>query len=128
MKILLDTHTFLWAITGDDRLSDTVRDAVTDRANEVLLSVASSWEISIKYGLGKLSLPAPPDRYLPLQRSKAGFGLMAINEPEVCQVHQLPAIHRDPFDRLLVAQANCHGMVLATNDTILDRYPVQIFW
>lgn len=128
MKILLDTHAFLWAISDDGRLSMTVRDAVIDPSNEVFVSAASSWEISIKYGLGKLSLPSPPDRYLPAQRSRAGLELLAIGEPEVCRVHQLPSVHRDPFDRLLVAQANCYGMLLATDDAIMDRYPVGVLW
>ena len=128
MKILLDTHTFLWAITNDPQLSATVRQEIVDPANEVFVSVASSWEISIKYGLGKLQLPQTPDQYLSQQRSKAGFDLLVIDEPEVCQVRRLPMVHRDPFDRLLVAQANCHGMRLATNDAIFSQYPVQTLW
>ncbi len=128
MKILLDTHAFLWAITDDPNLSATVRQAVLRATNHVFVSVVSSWEASIKYGLGKLRLPQPPNRYLSTQRSQAGFDLLVIDEPEVCQVHLLPMIHRDPFDRLLVAQANCHGMTLATNDPIFAQYPVQTIW
>ncbi len=128
MKILLDTHTFLWSITSNPQLSEKVRQAIVSETNDVFLSVASSWEISIKYGLGKLSLPKPPDQYLSSQRTSAGIELLLIDEPEVCQVHRLPKIHRDPFDRLLVAQANCHGMKLATNDAVFAQYPVQILW
>ena len=128
MKLLLDTHTFLWAIIDDPSLSLVTRDAIADPANEVYVSTASFWEIAIKYGLGKLPLPDEPDRYLPAQRTAAGFDLLTIGEAEVCQVHRLPAIHRDPFDRLLVAQANCYGLVIATDDAVVQRYPVRTIW
>lgn len=128
MKILLDTHTFLWAIINDPKLSARVIQEIVNPANEVFVSVASSWEIAIKYSLGKLPLPQPPDPYLAAQRSLAGFELLVVDEPEVCQVDRLPAIHRDPFDRLLVAQANCYGMILATNDSVFAQYPVRTLW
>ena len=128
MKLLLDTHTFLWAIIDDPSLSLATRDAIADPANEVYVSTASFWEIVIKYGLGRLSLPDEPDRYLPAQRTAAGFDLLTIGEAETCQVHRLPAIHRDPFERLLVALANCFGLVIATDDAVVQRYPVQTIW
>jgi PIN domain nuclease of toxin-antitoxin system len=128
VKILLDTHTFLWAITNNAQLSVRVAQEIVTPNNEVFVSVASSWEISIKYSLGKLNLPQTPDQYLAAQRLKAGFELLLIDEPEVCQVHRLPTIHRDPFDRLLVAQASCYGMLLATNDPIFAQYPVRTLW
>jgi PIN domain nuclease of toxin-antitoxin system len=128
VKILLDTHTFLWAITNNAQLSVRVAQEIVTPNNEVFVSVASSWEISIKYSLGKLNLPQTPDQYLAAQRLKAGFELLLIDEPEVCQVHRLPMIHRDPFDRLLVAQASCYGMLLATNDPIFAQYPVRTLW
>ena len=119
---------FLWAIIDDPSLSLATRDAIADPANEVYVSTASFWEIAIKYGLGKLPLPDEPDRYLPAQRIAAGFDLLAIGEAEACQVHRLHAIHRDPFDRLLVAQANCHGLAIATDDAVVQRYPVRTIW
>ncbi len=128
VKYLLDTCTFLWAITDAPQLSHAVRSGIVDPANEVWVSTASFWEITIKFGLGKIRLPDEPDRYLPAQCVAAGFDLLAINEAEVCQVHRLPAIHRDPFDRILVAQANCHGLVIATCDPIIQQYPVQTCW
>ncbi len=128
MKILLDTCVFLWAILDSPRLSPALREKLGDGTNEVAVSVASFWEISIKYGLGRLPLPEQPDRYLPRQREAAGFDLLEIGEAEVCQVHRLPAIHRDPFDRLLVAQANCHGFAIATTDPRIVRYPVRTIW
>lgn len=128
MKYLLDTCTFLWAITDSPKLSQMVRAEILISSNEVWVSAVSFWEISIKFGLGKLRLPEEPDRYLPAQRVAAGFDLLTIGEAEVCQVHRLPALHRDPFDRLLVAQANCHGLVIATCDPLIQKYPVQTRW
>lgn len=128
MRLLLDTHSFLWMITDDPALSVAARDAIAAADNEVWLSAASGWEIAIKYGLGRLPLPEEPDRYVPRMRERSGVSLLPIGEPEVCQLHRLPPIHRDPFDRVLVAQANCHGMVIVTDDTVIRRYPVQTLW
>lgn len=128
MKYLLDTCTFLWAITDSAQLSPRVRTEILDPSNEVWVSAVSFWEISIKFGRGKLHLPEEPDRFLPAQREAAGFDLLTIGEAEVCQVHRLPALHRDPFDRLLVAQANCHGLIIATSDPLIQKYPVQTCW
>lgn len=128
MKLLLDTHAFLWMISDDPALSAAAREAIRAADNEVWLSAASGWEIAIKFGLGKLQLPEEPDRFLPRVRQRSGVELLPIGEAEVCQIHRLPAIHRDPFDRLLVAQANCHGMVIVTDDPVICRYPVQTMW
>ena len=128
MRLLLDTHAFLWGILDDPALSRNVRGEIENSSNDVLVSVASFWEVSIKYGLGRLHLPDAPDRYLPTQRMAAGIELLVIDEPEVCLVHGLPLHHRDPFDRLLVAQANCYGLVIATNDPLIQQYPVRTLW
>jgi len=128
MRLLLDTHTFLWVVTDDPALSKPARERILTAENEVWLSAASAWEIAIKFGLGKLPLPEEPDRYLPRVREASGIELLAIGEAEVCQIHRLPPIHRDPFDRLLVAQANCHGLVIVTDDPLIQRYPVQTTW
>ena len=128
MKLLLDTCSFLWATSDSSRLSETVRDAILQTDNDVIVSAASFWEISIKYGLKKLTLPEDPAIYLPKIRIASGFEMMKIGEDEVSQVHRLPAIHRDPFDRILICQANCHGMVIATNDSTIQRYPVRTIW
>jgi PIN domain nuclease of toxin-antitoxin system len=128
MHLLLDTHAFLWFITDDPALSVQARSAIADGENEVWLSAASAWEITVKHGLGKLPLPDEPDRYVPLMRSRSGIALLPIGEVEVCQVHKLPPHHRDPFDRILVAQANCHGMVIVTDDAMIGRYPVRTLW
>ena len=127
MKLLLDTHAFLWFITDDTALSAVAREAILSADNEVSLSAASMWEMTVKYGLGKLPLPAEPDRYLPAMRQRAGIDLLPIGEAEVCQVHKLPRVHRDPFDRILVAQATVHGLAIV-NDDAIGRYPVRTVW
>ena len=128
MKLLLDTAPFLWAITGSSNLSDQVSRALADTATQVFLSVASVWEMSIKFGLGKLPLPDDPDRYIPAQRKAAGIQLLEISEEAAGSAHRLPTLHRDPFDRILISQAIGGGMVLATNDAAIRRYPVQTLW
>ena len=128
MKLLLDTCAFLWAVLDDPKLPVRVRETIAEMDNEVFVSAVSFWEISIKVGLGKLSLPEAPDLYLPTQRIAAGVELLEIGEAEVCTVYRLPLIHRDPFDRLLIAQADCHGMVIATKDPAIRKYPVRTLW
>lgn len=128
MNLLLDTHAFLWFIGDDESLSPTARAAITAAENQVWLSAASAWEITVKHGIGKLPLPEEPDRFVPTMRQRAGIALLPIGEAEVCQVHKLPRVHRDPFDRILIAQANCHGLVIVTDDGWIGRYPVRTLW
>ncbi|MFM8497251.1 MAG: type II toxin-antitoxin system VapC family toxin [Planctomycetia bacterium] len=128
MKLLVDTHAFLWFLTDAPSLSATAREAIASADNHVVLSAASAWEVTVKYALGKLPLPDEPDRYLPAMRKRAGIELLPIGEAEVCQVHKLPPIHRDPFDRILVAQATVHGLVIVTDDATIGRYPVRTLW
>ncbi|HVW36958.1 MAG TPA: type II toxin-antitoxin system VapC family toxin [Pirellulales bacterium] len=108
MRLLLDTHVFLWYITADAKLPDAFRSAIQDSANEAYLSVASIWEVVIKCGLGKLSLPGPPADYLPQQRVAHSIASLPIDEGAMSHLAGLPPLHRDPFDRLLVAQALQH--------------------
>src|SRR5206468_7311776 len=103
MRLLLDTHIFLWYITADPSLPAAFRSAIQDPANEVFLSVASVWEAVIKYGLGKLPLPAPPEDYLPRQRELHRMASLPIEEGCWTHLAKLPLLHRDPFDRILVA-------------------------
>lgn len=126
MKLLLDTHVFLWFITGDSRLPATFRDHIRDSAHEVYLSVASIWEAVVKHGLGKLPLPAPPEDYLPEQRKRHQMASLAIDEESVSRLAALPSLHRDPFDRILVAQALQHDMTLLTVDAAVRAYPVKL--
>lgn len=126
MRILLDTHIFLWYVNGDKRLSNTWRDRIRSLENEVYLSVVSIWETMIKYQLGKLSLPQPPAIYLPTQRTQHQILSLALDEPSVTYLAQLPPLHRDPFDRILICQANVHGLSIMTDDNIVRKYPVAI--
>jgi len=127
MKLLLDTHIFLWYITGDKRLSNDKRDSIRDSNNEVYLSVVSIWEAIIKYQLGKLPLPQPPEIYLPAQRQQHQIMSLTLDEGSVAHLAQLPAIHRDPSDRMLICQATVQSLSLMTDDAIIPQYPVQIF-
>jgi PIN domain nuclease of toxin-antitoxin system len=124
MKILLDTCEFLWLVSGDAKLSVAVSAAVRDPNNQVFLSVISFWEISIKYNLGKLPLPQPPAKFIPLQREKHLIAPLALDEAAVVQLAGLPALHRDPFDRMLICQAQAHGLTLASSDPLVRQYPV----
>jgi PIN domain nuclease of toxin-antitoxin system len=126
MRILLDTCEFLWLVTGDAKLSPNVASAVRDPENEVFLSAVSFWEISLKYGLGKLPLPQPPAQFVPQQREKHQIAPLALDETAVAQLGKLPPLHRDPFDRMLVCQAQAHGLTLASSDYLVRQYPVAL--
>lgn len=127
MKLLLDTHVFLWFINRDARLPTKMRDAVRDLSNQAHLSVVSFWEISIKYQLGKLPLPQAPERYIPLKRLQHQMADLPLDEASVVQLANLPSVHRDPFDRMLVCQALEHGLTLVTVDPVFHSYPAVIF-
>lgn len=126
MRILLDTHIFLWFISGDARLSTDVRDAIRDPSNEVYLSAISVWEAIVKYQLGKLPLPESPETYLPKQRDLHQIVILALDESSVAQLGKLPPLHRDPFDRMLICQALQNGLTIATVDTAIRAYSVNV--
>lgn len=126
MRILLDTHIFLWFISGDARLLKDVRDAIRDPDNEVYLSAISVWEAIVKYQLGKLPLPEHPETYLPKQRDLHQITSLDLNESSVLQLAKLPTLHRDPFDRMLICQALQNGLTIATVDTAVRAYPVNV--
>ena len=128
MRVLLDTCTFLWLVEGDRMLSEPAQIAIVDPENEVFLSPASAWEIVIKHALGRLELAESPDVYVPTQRALHRIDPLSIDESAVLQIGKLPALHRDPFDRLLVAQAIVHGCALASPDALIRQYPVRILW
>lgn len=123
MRLLLDTHIFLWYLANDRRLAPAWAGALRDTQNEVFLSVVSFWEIIIKSQIGKLPLPAAPEIYVPNMRDQHQFSSLSVDEFDVAYVAQLPSIHGDPFDRLLVAQALRHGLTLLTVDTKIRAYP-----
>lgn len=122
MKLLLDTHVFLWLQTDPDRLGEHLQ-LVEDGRNALLLSAASSWEIAIKYQLGKLPLPEVPDRYVPQRMRWIGAEAVPIEHAHALAVARLPTLHRDPFDRLLVAQASLLELTLVTADPAVADYP-----
>ena len=124
MRLLLDTHVFLWYITADPRLPAPFLSAIGESTNEVFLSVASVWEAVVKHASGKLPLPALPAEYLPQQRDDHGIASLPIDEGAMTHLAKLPALHRDPFDRLLIAQALEHEMTILTVDAYVAAYPV----
>ena len=126
MRLLLDTHVFLWYISGDARLPAAYVSAIQDPANEVYLSVASIWEAVIKHQMGKLPMPAPPAEYLPGQRNAHGIANLSIDEGAMVPLASLPALHRDPFDRLLVAQAMQNNLTIATVDPNVAAYSIEV--
>jgi len=128
MKLLLDTCTFLWALTGDPPLPPRVANLVRNPDNEIFLSAASAWEIAIKYAAGKLTLPEHPERFVPAMRGERGFTALAVDEESALHASRLPALHRDPFDRLLVSQAIVHGLIILTPDPLVARYPARTMW
>jgi PIN domain nuclease of toxin-antitoxin system len=126
MRLLLDTHIFLWYISADPQLPVALRDAIRDPANEVYLSVASVWEAVIEYALGKLPLPEAPAEYLPRQREAHRIAALPLEEAALAHLASLPPLHRDPFDRILIAQALQHGLTLVTVDDAVRAYPVPL--
>jgi PIN domain nuclease of toxin-antitoxin system len=126
MKILLDTHIFLWFISGDTQLSIDVRNVIRDPNNEVYLSAISVWEAIVKYQLGKLPLPEHPATYLPKQRDLHQIASLALDERSVMQLAKLPLLHRDPFDRMLICQALQEGLTIATVDSAVRAYSVSV--
>jgi PIN domain nuclease of toxin-antitoxin system len=123
VNLLLDTHIFLWLQTEPERLGESLR-LVEDERTELLLSAASSWEIAIKYELGKLPLPEAPERYVPERMRAIGARALAIEHPHALAVATLPPLHRDPFDRLLVSQAALLGLTIATADPSVAQYSI----
>jgi PIN domain nuclease of toxin-antitoxin system len=128
VRLLLDTCTFLWIVGGAKDLSPRAREAFADPANEALLSAASAWEIAVKHRLGKLPLPSPPGEFVPTQRAAHGIEPLPVDEEAALHVAKLPDLHRDPFDRMLVAQALVGGLVLLTPDDPIRQYPVRTLW
>jgi PIN domain nuclease of toxin-antitoxin system len=128
MTLLLDTHTLLWFLTNDSSLSKRARAAIEDPANVSHVSSASLWEVAIKFALGKLKLPAPYADIFPRQLELNGFVLLPITPAHCATLLGLPFHHRDPFDRLLLAQAKAEGMTLVTDDGQFGAYGVPLLW
>jgi len=126
MKALLDTHVWLWLQTTPERLSGEALALVEDTSNDLFLSAASAWEIAIKYALGKLPLPEPPDRYVASRLELSGTAALPVEIRHAVHVAALPTHHRDPFDRVLIAQAQLENLVLVTADGQLAPYGVEM--
>lgn len=128
MRCLLDTHTYLWAVDDDRRLSHRAFDIIEDDSNELVLSIASLWEIAIKLGTGKLQIRGPFRELALVTPATRGVSLLSITPEHLDQVLQLPLHHRDPFDRMLIAQCNADDMSIISRDGALDRYGVERLW
>ena len=128
MKALLDTQVFLWWNADDPRLSQAAHDIIADGHNELYLSAASAWEIAIKAARGSLLLPEPPEQYVPSRLQLHRMLALPVQLRHALHVYDLPPIHRDPFDRLLIAQSRLEDLPLLTSDPEISRYDVSIIW
>jgi PIN domain nuclease of toxin-antitoxin system len=128
MRLLLDTHAFLWFITGDPKLSSTAERAIRDGTNELLLSVASVWEMAIKVRLDRLPIPQPLDSFVPLQLEINRISLLPIELQHTFEIARLPLHHRDPFDRLLIGQAMVETIPIISADDAFASYEVEVMW
>jgi PIN domain nuclease of toxin-antitoxin system len=127
VRLLLDTCTFLWLASGD-AVSTPAAAAIADPHNDVLLSAVSVWEIVTKYQSGKLPLPEPPALLIPTERTLRGIDELPFDETSALYGIRLPPLHRDPFDRMLIAQAVAHGLAIVTPDPLITQYPVRVLW
>ncbi len=126
-RVLVDTHLILWVLLDDPRLPENLRGAMSSADHTWIVHQASIWEIQTKFDLGRLDLPAPPNEFLLTAIEEAGFARRSIEDEAIFLLGKLPPIHRDPFDRLLVAHALLNGWPLATVDRTILRYPVNAF-
>lgn len=128
MKLILDTHVFIWWDSDPGRLSARALSLCEDPGNQLYLSVASLWEIQIKSQLGKLRLSTPLRELVASQRETNGLVLLSILPDHTYALDDLPAIHKDPFDRMIVAQARTEHLRLLTHDEVVRQYPVEVEW
>ena len=126
MRLLVDTHVFLWCVLGDARLPRVTQKAVVDRTNEVFVSAVSAWEISLKAALGKLPLPTLAADWFQDSSAKMGLVALPIQIEHALAAGALPLRHRDPFDRMLIAQARHEGLTLVTVDPVFKAYDVPL--
>lgn len=127
MRLLLDTCTFLW-LAGGGTISPSASSAIQNPANDVFLSPISVWEIITKHRSGRLPLPEPPDQLVRTERELRGIDTLPFDEEAACQSLRLPLLHRDPFDRMLIAQAIAGSLALVTPDPLITQYPVRVIW
>ena len=128
MKLLLDTCTFLWICADAKELSNTVRKLFTSTTNAVYLSSVSSWEILVKNKIGKLPLPENPIDFIQDGRLLHQIETLPLTESATFQLNELPDLHKDPFDRILICQTIEHNMTLLTPDPLINQYPINVMW
>lgn len=128
MNLLLDTHVWLWLQVSPSRLGPRALGLVADPRSTLLLSAASSWELAIKHALGRIRLPAPPSQYVPDRMRSSGVRGLAVEHAHALVVAELPPHHRDPFDRMLIAQARLEKLTLVTADREFEPYGIPIEW
>lgn len=128
MNLLLDTHTFLWFIEGNSKLSSQAKRLIEDQENNKLISIASLWEIGIKISLGRLSLLQPFEDFFTKQMELNGFLLLPIQTAHIARVVSLPFHHRDPFDRIIIAQCLAENWPVVSVDSAFDTYPIERLW
>lgn len=128
MRLLLDTHAFLWWVADDERLSPRAAALIAEPSNEVLVSAATAWEVVVKSALGRVEVPTPVDRFLTAQIEANAFIPLPIHMRHTLGLAALPQIHRDPFDRILVAQAVAEDLTIVSRDRVMDGYPVTVEW
>jgi len=128
MKVLMDTHTFLWWNTEDPLLSIRAKDIIANGQNEIFLSAASVWEIVIKTGKGRLILPESPAQYISSRMSLYRFRSLPVKISHAAHVYELPPYHNDPVDRMLIAQSRLESLPLVTKDEDIQRYDLETIW
>jgi len=128
MKLLLDTHVFIWWSSEPDKLSQKVLTLCEDVENSLILSVASVWEMQIKLQLGKLKLQLPLQKLIESQQQTNNLQILSIDLEHVLELHNLPPHHNDPFDRLLIAQANTENLHLVSKDGVFSKYEAKLLW
>lgn len=128
MKLLLDTHVFLWLRSAPEKIPQRVMQSYENVNNEVLLSIASVWEMQIKNQLGKLNLDLPLNELIEQQCLDNGLQILAIETQHIYALKDLPLHHNDPFDRLMLVQSQVENLILVSADTLFNRYPVNLMW
>ncbi|PZU96726.1 MAG: PIN domain nuclease [Pseudanabaena sp.] len=128
MKVLLDTHAFLWWVADDPQISTNAKDIISNPDNEVYFSVVNAWEIIIKVGTGKLSLSEPPETYIPSRIASNQFEILPVQMSHILRINSLPNFHKDPFDRLLIAQSLVEDLSMITVDSAIGQYPIKTIW
>lgn len=128
MQYLIDTHVMIWWVTADHRLSKTAINTIKHSRSTIYWSAASLWEISIKFKLGRLEFESPPEILIPKELAKNRIEPLAIQDHHAFRAGQLPFQHKDPFDRMLVAQAQIESLALISNDSMFAQYEIDIVW